>query len=172
MDSGFPQPDVDLTPDIVAGAALLAPAFGEDLSTWRMTIARDGTVLQELYPTHHGILVDSVCIHLQSFVSEDRIAQIQSVAREIDFASFKSEYHAVRTDGQNTSITLNCDGKAKRVAAYDPHGLAHDGNVDMIGYIRLWDMMLEVSPYRRTVATRLPKKGMRQRLQFLFERWL
>ena len=51
MDSAFPQPDVDLTADMIAGAALLAPACVEDLSTWRMTIASDGTVAQELNPT-------------------------------------------------------------------------------------------------------------------------
>ncbi len=33
MDTVFPQSDVDVTDDLLIGAALLAPSFCEDLST-------------------------------------------------------------------------------------------------------------------------------------------
>lgn len=172
MDSGFPQPDVDLTPDMVAGAALLAPSFCEDLSTWRMTIARDGTVVQELRPTHLiGNRADTVCIHLQSFVTRERISQIEALAAEIGFRSFQSEYLAEADDLQYTSITLNLDGETKRVMVYGPHMLAYgihalwgmdgppyEGDPDMIGYVRLWDLMREISPYRETTVTYRARK--------------
>ena len=54
MDSGFPQPDVDVTDDMLIGAALLAPSFSVDLSTWRMTVSRDGKVSQELKIAKHS----------------------------------------------------------------------------------------------------------------------
>ncbi len=172
MDSGFPQADVDLTPDMIAGAALLTPAFCEDLSTWRMTIARDGEVVQELNPTYKSELQDTVCIHLRSFVDANRLSEIQVVADEIGFESFESEYHSDWTDEQHTSITLNLGDKVKRVMAYGPHTLAEDGNADMIGYVRLWELMLEVSPYRKTVATSLPIRDARKRLRLILGRWL
>ncbi len=56
--------------------------------------------------------------------------------------------------------------------AYGPHTLAHEGNADMIGYVRLWELLLEVSPYRKTVATLLPAKEVRKRLRSIFGRWL
>jgi hypothetical protein len=168
MESGFPQPDVDPTPDMVIGAALLAPCFCEDLSTWRMAVNRDGTVIQELRPGHPSELYDPLCIHLRSFVGEDRLALIQSIAEEIGFDSLGNEYHAGCTDLEHTSITLNHRGQAKRVLAYGPHFLAHEGSKEMIGYVRLWDLLVEISPYQYTTATPLPDEDVRKKLRIIF----
>jgi hypothetical protein len=88
MESGFPQPDVDPTPDMVIGAALLVPRFSDDLSPWRMTIGRDGAVRQELRPTHKSEFYDLVCFHLHSYVTKDRVSAIERLAEEIGFDSF------------------------------------------------------------------------------------
>src|SRR5687767_7526498 len=115
MDSGFPQPDIDVTDDLLIGAALLAPSFCEDLSTWRLTVTRDGTVSQELKIANHSEIFDRVCVHLRSFVPPETLARIETTARSIGFSRFKDDYDVTCTDLQNTSITLNLDGNAKRV---------------------------------------------------------
>jgi hypothetical protein len=164
MQSSFPQPDVDPFHDMVIGAALLAPSFCEDLSTWRMTVSRDGTVAQELRPSLHSEIYDHVCIHLRSFVSRDIISKITDIANEIDFLTFDAEYHADCTDLEHTSLTLNLNGVIKRVFSYGPQLLARDGNVAMIGYMRLWDIMLEASPYQRTEAVAAPEDQVLNRI--------
>lgn len=165
MDSGFPQPDVDPTPDMVIGAALLTPAFGEDLSTWRFTIRGNGTVLQELYPTCATVFYETACIQLRSWIDEQRIDLIRSIADEIHFMSFMDQYHADCTDLEQTSITYNDQGKFKRVAVYGPHLLAHEGHREMAGYVRLWDLMLDISPYQSTTAKMVDDLEIRRRLR-------
>jgi hypothetical protein len=153
MESGYPQPDIDFAPELVIGAALLAPGFSEDLSTWRMTIKSDGTALQELHPSPYSSdLYDRVVIHLRSWVNADRIALIQRIADEIGFGTFNDQFHADSTDLQTTSITVNQLGRPKRVVVYGPQQLAYEGDSRMIGYMRLWELMLEISPYRETEA--------------------
>lgn len=168
MESGFPQQDVDVADDLLIGAALLAPAFCEDLSTWRMTVARNGVVDQELRIANHSELYESACIHLKSFVPPDVVAKIEATARSIGFSRFKDDYHAASTDLQHTSITMNLDSNPKRVTAYGPHRLAHSGDEDMIGYTQLWDMLLEVSPYRRTERHAAPIDQARRRIRDIF----
>jgi hypothetical protein len=171
MESGFPQPDVDVTDKLLIGAALLAPAFCDDLSTWRMTISRDGIVNQELSVAHHGEIYERVIVHLRSFVPPDVLANIEAEAREIRFHDFDSDYHAECTDLQHTSITLNLDTRSKRVTAYGPQMLAHDGNSDMVGYCRLWNMLLEIAPYQGTDSHPAPEDQVLERIRTIFGPW-
>lgn len=167
MDSGFPQPDVDPTPDLLIGAALLAPGFCDDLSTWRLTVKVDGTVLQELHPTCVTLFYDTACIHLRSWIGQRRIDQIRGLAAEIGFTGFDGQYQAGCTDLEQTSITYNVGGGFKRVAVYGPHFLAHEGHREIVGYARLWDLMLEISPYQSTTAKVADESEIRRRLQSL-----
>lgn len=168
MKSGFPQPDVDPFDGMVIGAALLAPSFCEDLSTWRITVAQDGVVTQELRTSFHAEIYDCVCIHLRSFVPRDIIAKITAIADEIRFQSFDAEYHAECTDLQHTSITLINDGIPKRVTSYGPQMLAHEGNAAMIGYMRLWDLLLDISPFQSTETTAAPEDEVLSRIKSIY----
>lgn len=168
MDSGFRQQDVDVADELLIGAALLAPAFCEDLSTWRMTVARNGIVDQELRIAVHSELFDHVCIHLKSFVPPDALAEIEATARSIGFSRFKDDYSIACTDLQHTSITLNLDSTPKRVAAYGSEMLAEDGDVDMIGYTRLWEMLLEISPFRGMECHPASEDEARRRIRDVF----
>jgi hypothetical protein len=104
MDSGFPQPDIDLTPNLLIGAALLAPGFSDDLSTWRMTMASDGSVVQELHPTCVTLFYDAACMHLRLWIDQHRIGQIRSLAEEIGFGGFDDEYQAGCDYLEHTSV--------------------------------------------------------------------
>jgi hypothetical protein len=172
MDSGFPQPDVDLDSEMLAGAALLAPSFSEDLSTWRMTIGKDGTIIQELNPGYKSEMKKSVCIRLRAAIDHKQMATIQSIVDDVNFRAFESEYHCDWTDQQHTSISINLGDTIKRVSVYGPHCLAQDGQSHAIGYLRLWNLMLDISPYRETIVTSLPEKEIRKRPRSVFGRWL
>ena len=83
------------------------------------------------------------------------------------FGGFDDEYQAGCDDLEWTSITYNLGGEFKRVAVYGPHFLAHEGNREMAGYTRLWDLMLEISPYQSTTARFADEAVIRRRLQSL-----
>jgi len=42
----------------------------------------------------------------------------------------------------------------------------------MVGYLRLWELLLELSSYRHTVMTSLPDKEVGKRLMSIVGRWL
>ncbi|MCS7471469.1 hypothetical protein NZK35_32885 [Stieleria sp. ICT_E10.1] len=163
--------DVDLSDQLLIGAALLAPAFCDDLSTWRMTITRDGVVNQELSVAHHTEIYASVIVHLRSVIPHDLLAKIEAEARSMCFHQFDDDYHATCTDLQHTSITLNLDARSKRVTAYGPHALAHEGNSDMIGYCRLWDMLLDLAPYQGTDSHPAPEDQVLSRIRAIYGPW-
>ena len=96
------------------------------------------------------------------------IADIESTARSIAFSKFEDDYRATCTDLQQTSITVNLDNEPKRVTAYGPQMLAHDGNSDMIGYMRLWDILLDLAPYRRTESDAAPEDQVRRKIRTIF----
>jgi hypothetical protein len=171
MESGFPQLDVDVTDQLLIGAALLAPAFCEDLSTWRMTVTRDGIIKQELSIAHRSEIYARVIVHLRSRAPADVLARIESAARAMRFNEFDNDYHASCTDLQHTSITLNLDGQPKRVAAYGAHMLAHEGNADMAGFCQLWDLLLEIAPYQSTDSYPAPEDQVLQRIRTIFGPW-
>jgi hypothetical protein len=171
MESGFPQLDVDVTEQLLIGAALLAPAFCDDLSTWRMTISRDGVIHQELSVAHHSEIYERVIVHLRSFVPRDVLANIEAVARAICFHEFDDDYHAICTDLQHTSITLNLDARSKRVTAYGPHMLSHEGNSQMVGYCRLWDTLVDLAPYQGTESHPAPEDQVLKRIRTIFGPW-
>jgi hypothetical protein len=108
-------------PDLLIGAALLTPGFCHDLSTWRMTIGMDGTVLQELHPTCATLFYDAACIHLRSCIDQRRIDQIRSLAEEVGFAGLDAEYQAGCDDLEQTSITYFLQ-QAVRATATWPDG--------------------------------------------------
>ena len=87
------------------------------------------------------------------------------------FYQFDDAYEATCTDLQHTSITLNIDAKHKRVTAYGPHMLAHDGSSDMIRYCRLWDLLLELAPYRTTDSHPAPEDQVLARIRTIFGPW-
>ncbi len=90
------------------------------------------------------------------------------MARAIGFFQFKDDYRAMDTDLQHTSITLNLDGKPKRVTAYGPHMLAHDGVKAMAGYMQLWNMLREIAPYRKTESHAASSEEARARIRSIF----
>jgi hypothetical protein len=105
MESGFPQPDVDVTDQLLIGAALLAPAFCDDLATWRMTVTRDGVINQELSVAHHSDIYEHVIVHLRSSVPSDVLAKIEAETQAICFHEFDDDDHAMCTDLQHTLVT-------------------------------------------------------------------
>ena len=171
MEFGFQNFDVAVTDQLLFGAALLSPGFCDDSSTWRMTISRDGVIHQELSVAHHSEFYERVIVHLRSFVSRDVLAKIEAEARAMRFQEFNDDYQATCTDLQYTSITLNFSAPSKRVTAYGPHMVAHSGNSDMIGYCRLWDMLVDLAPYRSTDSHPAPEDQVLKRIRSIFGPW-
>lgn len=137
-----------------------------------MTVARDGTIKQELRVPYHSEIFERVIVHLQSWASPSMIADLEATARSIEIGCWKESYHAASTDMQQTSITINLDGRPKRVTAYGPQELAVERNGEMIAYMRLWDKLLEIAPYRRMECHAAPEERVIQRIRSLFGEFL
>lgn len=162
--------DVEVTDDLLIGAALLMPGYCRDLSTWRTMVSVDGTVTQELRIVDRSETLDDHCIRLRTVVARETIANIESITRSIGFLEFKEKYSVAATDQATTSITVKLDGVAKRVTAYGAGLLAHS-DPDMAGYRKLWEIMWEISPYRGIDKKVAPLKTIRRRLSEQLEFW-
>ena len=108
--------------DDVISAAIVSPGFWEDLSTWRVTINRDGGLRQEIRLCTGANGYKDELRREASQVPVDELAAILATAERIGFKDFRDHYEPEDdvTDLGTFSISLRVDGEYKTVEAYGP----------------------------------------------------
>lgn len=163
------QPDVDITPDLFMGAALLIPSFQKDLSTWRLWVNNDGTLVQELAPAFScDHIYKQVTVRLESKLDTESLSVLRGLVEEIGFFELHDEYHGGVTDLEWMSITAIVDNEVKRVVVSAAGYLINvEKKSEIAGYLKLWDLLTYLSPFRGTTAISLPDDEATRRLKML-----
>ena len=127
-----------MTEENVIAAVLVSPGFCEDLSTWRLTISRDGRLRQEVSYATAANLYRREVRHESARVSPADLAEILALAERIGFQGFRDSYThetMVVTDLPTLSISVRSGASIKTVQAYGPDDIAcMEGNRDMAGW--------------------------------------
>jgi len=161
------QPDVDITPDLIIGAALLTPSFQADLSTWRLSIAKDGSLVQELNPAFScRHIYESVTVRLETKLDRQDVSTLLSLVTDVGFFDLLNEYSEGPTDCEKKSITVQSNERVKRVIVYAAeYHVHHEGKEEIEGYIRLWETLTSLMPFRKTTAIALSEDEAKRRLR-------
>lgn len=144
-------PDLELKEGDLFGAALLTPAFSSDLSTWRVTINRNGLLKQTVLigqPPEYKRQIATLHQH----VSQDKLEDLKKIAEEENVIALNDfPYHGI-TDCQGTQLILRLHGQTNVIFAYAPHAAAKLGESEAdkskaARYCRLWDAIEELTPF-------------------------
>lgn len=131
--------------DDVVEAALLTPAFREDLSTWSLSISRDGVLVQEVFQWRSGSDRKEIVRLETAQVPPEEVAEILALARRLGFDGFQDRYDDYFCTDQDTrSITVRFRDKVKRVEVY---GADSRGCPTMIGFVALWNLIHLRAPF-------------------------
>jgi hypothetical protein len=140
-----------MTDEDVISAAQVTPGFCEDLSTWRVTISRDGRLRQEIALSTSA---NSYRRELRQLVAQLRpsdVDELLAVADRIGFRRFRDHYThetMVVTDLPTWAISVRYGNAVKTVEAYGPADIAREeNNRDMAGFVELWARIHRHSPY-------------------------
>lgn len=134
----------------VISAAIVSPGFWEDLSTWRVTISRDGRLRQDIRLCTGANGYKGESRREVGQVPADELAAMLATAERIGFKDFRDQYEPEDdVDDLGTfSISVRFDGAIKTVEAYGPDWAAEqEGNRDMAGFIELWEQIHRHAPY-------------------------
>ena len=135
---------------MLIGVALVSPGFVKDLSTWYLTIDRNGTLIQTLSPAYRDNIYDRVSIEMRTFIDPATLSLIKTTAEEQGFFLLRDEYPVDYTDMPVYSITLPHGESFKRVVVHGSGMLANGDAppVELEVFTRLWDIVAYLAPYR------------------------
>jgi hypothetical protein len=140
-----------MTDDDMISAACVTPAFGGDLSTWRVTISREGCLRQEV---SLATSANSYRGELREEVVQLHLADVQEMlafADRIGFRDFRDHYTfetMIVTDLPTWAISVRYGDRIKTVEAYGPAGIARlENNRHMGGFVELWERIHRHAPY-------------------------
>lgn len=137
---------LELGSNEVIGAALMAPAFTSDLSTWWLTISNEGLITQKVHqkqpPRYTGELIT-----LKRQLSDSQLASVCELLISIRFLEFGDEYSCGWTGLEQTKLVARIGNKEKSVLSYGPYAAAQGGDKHMQGYVKLWDAIEDLAPF-------------------------
>jgi hypothetical protein len=145
-------PELKLADGDLFGAALVAPGFTSDLSTWIVTIHK------------HGLLTQTVCIAqpptfdgriavLRQHVSRSRLDELKAIVEEERLFEYGTFPDMCITDQELTQIIIRLNGTTKIIDAYGPHAVSSLGESETDKatsrrYCRLWDAIEVLTPFK------------------------
>lgn len=144
-------PELKLTDGDLFGAALVAPAFSEDLSTWNVTLHKHGLLTQTIHLAQppkfeHGITT------LYQHVHEDTLARLKQIVEDEELLKLQDFPVLCMTDQASTRLIINVHGITNTIDAYGPHAVATFGETGAdrekaARFCRLWDAIVELTPF-------------------------
>ncbi len=143
--------DIVLDEEHIFGAAILSPAHSCDLSTWRLTIDRDGVLAQTIrvrQPPYRGLQV----VTLHQHIAESDLQRLYDIASEIWFRHLKSFYSpadiGVACCGNaTTALTARLHGEVTSVRFEGAGYMAYEGFDAAIRYCKLWKAIVSHAPF-------------------------
>jgi hypothetical protein len=106
------------------------------LRPWRSTIARDGTVVQEIFYSNDP--------KRDSGLTEDDLKALVKEIDEADFFGLQERYDYPITDSQTLELSITRNRKTHEVAVYAPDQQAK--NEDVKRFLRIWAEILRRVP--------------------------
>ena len=108
----------------VITAGLDSPAFSSDLSTWKLEIAADGLLTQQIRQLDRSHPYPGIVSTRSRHLSELQLTKIFELAEGVDFFNLPDRLEAEVTDQQSVHISVSIDGRTKKVEVYGPFFLA------------------------------------------------
>lgn len=144
-------PELRLADGDLFGAALLAPAFGSDLSTWTVTIDRHGLLTQTVLIVQPPSFDGGVAV-LRQHVPSERLTTLKTIVQDENLTNFGQFPKLCATDLEHTRLMFQEFGNVTVIDAYGPHAVATLGETDAdknkaLRYCRLWDAIFGLTPF-------------------------
>ena len=143
--------DVTIEDEHIFGAAMLSPSKSCDLSTWQLTINRDGILAQTIrvcQPPYKNQQTVTLCQH----VSESDIQALYQIAMDVKFRHLKkwnspADIGIASCGSASTAIKARLHNEISSVYFYDAGLLAYEGNDEAIRYLKLWHAISAHAPF-------------------------
>lgn len=144
-------PELNLGDGELFGAALLAPAFTSDLSTWTVTIHKHGLLTQTVSISQPPSFDGNVAI-LRQYVTKEQLETLKQIVQDESLTDFGDFPNPCITDQDQTCMMFHLHGKTTVIDAYGPHALALMGETEAdktkaLRYCRLWDAIISLTPF-------------------------
>lgn len=133
------------------GMALLEPGLTSDLSTWTVTIHKHGLLTQTVLVRQPPRYDDQLVVLRQS-VPRERIDGLKQIVLEEDLLTFGAFPTLYATDQEQTRLVIHLFGQRVTIDAYGPNftvecGGSDEDNAKARRYCRLWEAILELTPF-------------------------
>lgn len=138
--------DVVLEDEHIFGAAILTPSHSCDLSTWQLTINRDGILAQTIrvsQPPYHR----KQTVTLHQHISESGIRQLYDIASEVRFRHLGPCYSWDALGVATTALKARLHNEVSSVYFHGVGLMAYQGNDGAKRYLRLWEAVTEHAPF-------------------------
>ena len=144
-------PQLELSEGDLFGAALLAPSFASDLSTWTVTVHKHGLLTQTVSVSQPPSF-DSHLAILRQHVPKERLDALKKIVDDEKLLTFGQFPSICMTDQDHTRLIIRLCGQTTVIDGYGPHAVAEMGDTDADKakarrYCKLWDAILMLTPF-------------------------
>ncbi len=144
-------PELTLGDGELFGAALIAPAFSSDLSTWTVTIHKHGLLTQTVSLSQPPSFDRQIAV-LRQHVAKEKLEALKEIVQNESLTDFGLFPNMCITDQEQTRLMFHLFGKTTVIDAYGPHAVAMIGETEAdktkaLRYCRLWDAIVSLTPF-------------------------